>query len=164
MRTDPKNFVEITKKIGTKTFNEVIEFYTFWRGSVEFKKFKRRELMERAQENGLRPVIHIKDVQSERNPRFRNTPRVDYSYSTFMSKFKDQGPHARKTEDSASEENSDGSKKKRKSKKSSREKGKLDPELLMPYEVSVHVDIFFPSDEISLLESISVQRNIDKKS
>jgi len=152
MRTDPKNFLEIRKKIGTtKSLKEVIEFYYFWRGSVEFKKFKRREILERAQENGLRPVIHIKDVQSERNPRFRNTPRVDYSYSTFMSKFKDQGPYATKTEDSASDVESslDSSKpKKRKNKKISKKEEKSeDTELLIPYEVSVFAGIYFPEEE-----------------
>jgi len=122
---------------------------------MEFKKFKRRESLERAQENGLRPVIHIKDVQSERNPRFRNTPRVDYSYSTFMSKFKEQGPYATKTEDSASDiENSSESKRcrKKKNRKTTTKKEEDDyAELLIPYEVSVWADIYFPPEEEAYL-------------
>jgi len=157
MRTDPKNFLEISKKIGpSKSLREVIQFYWFWRGTIEFKKFKRREVLERAQENGLRPVIHIKDVQSERNPRFRNTPRVDYSYSTFMSKFKEQGPYATKTEDSASDiDNSSDSKRcrKKKNRKTTKKDDEDYTEPLIPYEVSVYADIYFPEDEEAYLST-----------
>jgi len=94
MRTDPKNFAEIKRKIGkTKALKEVVEFYWYWRATNDFKKWRREEnaRLREGTTDGLRHYISIKDPDSQRNPRLRKRPRVDYSYSSFMSKFKEQG-------------------------------------------------------------------------
>jgi len=138
---------------------EVVEFYWYWRATNDYKRWTKEEFKRiREGNDGLRHYIALKDTDAQRNPRLRKRPRVDYSYSTFMSKFKEQGPYARKTQDSDSEhgngsENEEEKKNKKKADKQNQTKKKKEkPETLVPYEVSVYADIYFPSQDLIYLQ------------
>jgi len=102
MTTDPKNFIEIQRKIGTKTLQEVVHFYWYWRTTNNYKEWRKkdRQCAEAAKKkthyfNQLAQLNDgKKDYDPNRNPRLRRRPRVDYSYSNFMPKFKESDSRA----------------------------------------------------------------------
>jgi hypothetical protein len=83
MKTDPKNFREIRRRVRSKSLQDVIQFFWYWKTTARYKEWRKKDRfsIQGSVNFTLDHHISFKNEEVERNPRLRKRPRVDYSYS-----------------------------------------------------------------------------------